>query len=247
MSDALADSGAGGPCAAGLIFALPIEADAFERMATEHVETRAGDLDFHEATVAGRRVAWCVAGVGRERAARAARLLIDGHRPRALVSAGFGGGLLPGVARGSVVKPAGVRGVESPAVIPLAGTEPGGPFIVTVDRIVRTAAEKAALAAATGAALVDMETLAVAETARAAGLPCHGVRIVSDAAGDVLPADLGRLIEPQSPLRRLGGVVGALGRRPRTAVDLWKLWERAVVDGRTLAAALEKLCRSLPE
>jgi adenosylhomocysteine nucleosidase len=247
VSDAVAGRGPGGPCAAGVIFALPIEADAFERLVSERVETRAGELDFHEAMLAGRRVAWCVAGVGRELAARGARLLIDGHRPRVLVAAGFGGGLDPGLARGSVVRPAGVRGLASPAVLPLAGAGQGAAVLVTADRIVRTAADKAALAAATGAAVVDMETLAVAETARAAGLPCHGVRVVSDAAGDELPADLGRLIEPQSTLRRLGGVLGALGRRPRTAVDLWRLWERAVVDGRTLAAALEQLCRSLPE
>jgi hypothetical protein len=36
-----------------------------------------------------------------------------------------------------------------------------------------------------------------------------------------------------------------LGRRPRAALDLWKLWERAVVDGRTLAGALEEICGSL--
>ena len=75
----------GGPCAAGVIFALPIEADAFERLATDRIETLVGDLAFHEATLAGRRVAWCVGGIGRARAERAARLLLDGHRPRALV------------------------------------------------------------------------------------------------------------------------------------------------------------------
>ena len=58
-------------CAAGIVFAVPVEADAFERRAGEQVETRAAGLVFREGNVAGRRVAWCVAGVGRERAARA--------------------------------------------------------------------------------------------------------------------------------------------------------------------------------
>ena len=238
----------GGPCAAGVIFALPIEADAFERLATDRIETLVGDLAFHEATLAGRRVAWCVGGIGRARAERAARLLLDGHRPRALVSAGFAGGLDPRLTRGGLVRPAIVRGLDAATGgdLPLAGGEQEGLLLVTVYRIVRSVAEKQALAAATGWVLVDMETFAVATVARDAGLPCYGVRVVSDTAGDDLPAEVGRLVKPQSRVRRLGAVLGALGRRPRTAIDLWHLWERAVVDGRTLAAALAELCRSLP-
>ncbi|MFM8414299.1 MAG: hypothetical protein ACKOCX_06200 [Planctomycetota bacterium] len=226
-------------CAAGILFAVPIEADAFERRVSERVETMAAGLTFHEGRVAGRRVAWCVAGIGRERATRAARLLIDGHRPRLLVAAGFAGGLDPALARGETIEPAAVRG-ETDAAAPLAldAPRPDGPTLVTVDRIVHTPAAKAALAAATGAAAVDMETLAIAEVAREAGLPCRAVRVISDAAGDELPPDVTRLVQPQSVFRRAGSLLGTLGRRPRAALDLWQLWERAVIDARTLAEAL---------
>jgi hypothetical protein len=37
--------------------------------------------------------------------------------------------------------------------------------------------------------------------------------------------------------------VGAVGRRPAAAVDFWRLWERSVVDSRTLAAALADTIR----
>jgi hypothetical protein len=37
-----------------------------------------------------------------------------------------------------------------------------------------------------------------------------------------------------------------LGRRPRLALDLWRLYEHAVVDGRSLAVALADLCAGLP-
>jgi adenosylhomocysteine nucleosidase len=234
----------GGPCAAGVVFALAIEADAFARVAQDRREINAGGLVFHEGTVGGRRVAWCVGGVGRERAERATRLLVDGHRPMAIISAGFAGGLDPGLARGSVVRPSAVRGSVDDAHRQLAGQ--GGPLLVTVDSIMRTAGEKQTLAAQTGAAIVDMETLAVAEAAFQAGLACHGVRVVSDAAGDELPSDIGQLIKPQSAARKAGVVLGLLGRRPRTALDLWSLWERAVVDGRTLATALVELIGRLP-
>jgi adenosylhomocysteine nucleosidase len=233
-------------CAAAILFAVPIEAQAFERCGSDRREVLAAGLTFHEANVAGRRVAWCVGGVGRERAARAARLLVDGHRPRLLVAAGFAGGLDPALARGAVVEPADARGEQSGSEsLALAAGGPG-PTLVTVDRIVHTAAEKAGLAAATGAALVDMETLAVATVARAAGSPCRAVRVISDAAGDELPADVTRLVAPQSPFRRAGSLLGMLGRRPKAALDVWQLWERAVVDGRTLAMALEDLVASLP-
>jgi len=234
---------AGGPCVAAVVFAVAIEADAFERLTTGQITLKVSGLVLHEAMLGDVRVAWCVGGVGRERAARAAGLLVDGHRPRSLVAAGFAGGLDPGLPRGSLVCPAAVRGLAGEVALPLIGQ--GGPLAVTVDRIVRTAAEKRSLAEATGAAIVDMETLAVAAVAREAGLPCRAVRIVSDAAGDELPADLGRLLEPQAATRQFGTLLGMLGRRPRAALELWQLWERAVVDGRRLAAALAEVCRSL--
>jgi adenosylhomocysteine nucleosidase len=234
--------------AAAIVFAVPIEAEAFARAATDVVEMEAAGLTFHEGQVGGGRVAWCVGGVGREAARRAARLIIDGHRPRLLVSAGFGGGLDPTRARGAIIEPAVARGEEPTSeLLPLAAAGQGGETIVTVDRIVRTPAEKAALAAATGAAVVDMETLAVAAVAREAGLPCRAIRVISDAAGDELPPDVSRLIAPQSAFRRAGAVIGMIGRRPRAALDLWQLWEHAVVDGRTLADALVTLCGSLPD
>lgn len=236
-------------CAAGIVFALPIEAEAFARLVDKPVELRGGGIPFHEGTIGGRPVAWCIGGVGRERAARATALLLDGHRPRRIISAGFAGGLDETIARGSLGEPGAVRREADSTPLPLAaaGRNPAQPppVILTLDRIARTPAEKAALATATGAALVDMETFAVAEVAAAAGIPCHGLRVVSDAAADELPADLGRLVQPQSAARRAGAVLGMLGRRPRAVADLWRLWERAVVDGRTLAAGLVRLVETI--
>ena len=244
------------PCAAGILFAVPIEADPFERLATDRVETLAGGLAFHEGLVAGHRVAWCVAGVGGEAAARAARLMIDGHHPAVLVSAGFAGGLDASLVRGAAVRPGRSVSHDGSDPIPLV-TRPGSdstggypslgdpPTIVTADRIVRTVAEKRALLAASGGRLVDMETHAVARVARAAGLPCGCVRVISDDASQELPCEVADLARPQSAMRRFGAAIGAVGRRPRAALDLWRLYEHAVVDGKTLAAALEAFCREL--
>jgi adenosylhomocysteine nucleosidase len=232
--------------AAGILFAVPIEADAFERLAQDHVEMEAGRLRFHEGVVGGRHVAWCVTGPGAAAASHAARLLIDGHRPRLLVSAGFAGGLAASIPRGSVVQPARVIDAMGGSPLPLAHADAANLTIVTVDRIVTTAAAKRSLAADTAAQLVDMETHAVAVVAADAGLPCAAIRVVSDDASQDLPAEVARLIVPQSPLRRLGAAFGAVGRRPGAALDLWKLYEHAVVDGRTLATELGRFCGSLP-
>lgn len=237
-------------CEAGIVFALAIEADAFERRATDRVEWRGPGVVVLEGTVAGVRVAWCVSGAGGPAAARAAALMIDGHRPRRLVSAGFAGGLDPALPRGGVVRPAAVTTAQAGTRIPLtrvgAGTAAAAEtLVVSVTEVVATVAAKRALAARTGAVIVDMETHAIATLAATAGLPCLGVRVVSDDASQTLPAEVAGLARPQSALRRLGAVVGAVSRRPAAAVDLWRLYEHAVVDGRTLAAELERLCGEL--
>jgi adenosylhomocysteine nucleosidase len=230
--------------AAAIVFALPMEADAFEALATRRTTIQTASATIHDGIVADRRVAWCVAGMGRRAAATATRLLIAGHRPRLVVSAGFVGALDPDLRRGDVVVPtlAITEGDAPPmALVPYgpsdtAAREPIA--IVTVDRVVATSAAKARLAAATAAQLVDMETHAVATAACEAGLPCAAVRVVSDGATEDLPPEVAALAAPQSAARRLGRALGAIGRRPRAAFDLWRVWEHAVVDGRTLAAAL---------
>ena len=239
-------------CAAGFIFALEIEADPFAARVRDATTLRGPVLSFHEGTIAGRRVTWVVSGAGIVAAGRAATALLEGHAPALLVSAGFAGGLDPALARGAVVLATGtVRGgaprfplARIAALLPAASTDVD---IATVDSIVATTAAKRDLRAATGAAIVDMETHAVAAAAAAAKIPCASVRIVSDAAGDELPADIARLVTPQSAFRRAGAALAAIGRKPATAGTLWRLWEHAVVDGRTLAATLERLVAALPE
>ena len=246
---------------------MPVEADAFAGLATETVEVTAAGLTLYEGVVAGRRVAWCVAGAGGEAAGRATRLLIDGHRPRVIVSAGFAGGLDPSLARGTVIYPWRAVSRAGGPVIDLAATGQGiataaastadstagsatshdDLAIVSVDTVVTTAAAKRDLAVATGASLVDMETYAVATVALAAGLACVSIRVISDDASQDLPKEIAALVQPQSGMRRLGAALAGIGRRPRAALDMWHLWEHAVVDGRTLAGAITRFLEGLSD
>lgn len=242
------------PCDVGVVFALETEAHHFaslvrERRSLVGAPAAGSSLEFHLGTLAGRPVCWVVGGAGVAAASRAATLLCDGHRPRRLVSAGFAGGLDPALARGAVAIPArvlrkGEQGLALHAARGFPGAAVGG--IVTVDAVVTTAAAKRALADQTGAALVDMESWGVARAATAAGIPCSSIRVLSDGADDELPADIARLVTPQSAFRRAGAALAAIGRKPSAASTLWRLWENAVVDGRTLAEAIERFVAAPP-
>jgi adenosylhomocysteine nucleosidase len=238
---------AASPADIAVVFALAVEADAFERLVADHHDTRGARFTFSTGVFGGRRIAWCLSGVGRAAAAAAARQLVAGHQPRLLVSAGFAGGLDPALRRGAAVRPDTV--VTDGATRPLAlvappGEAAHGPLtIVTVDAVAATVEMKRRLAERTGGRLVDMETYAVAEVATAAGVPCAAVRVISDDAHETLPGEVASLANPQSALRRLGTLVGAVGRRPAAVADFWRLWERSVVDSRTLAAAVAEAIR----
>jgi adenosylhomocysteine nucleosidase len=227
----------------GIVFALPVEAGRFADRVTDARRIEAADLSLHEGEIGGRVVAWVVGGVGVERAGRACRLLLDGHRPRLMISAGFAGALIADIGRGTIVSPQTAVRIRAEA-IHLAPPESAAAgrrlTIATVDRVASTVDEKQRLAAETAADLVDMETWAVAREALTAGVPCRCLRVVSDAATDVLPPEIAKLTEATSPWRRLGAALRTVGSRPAAAADLWRLYERAVIDSRTLADALEQ-------
>ena len=235
--------------AAGIVFALPIEAGRFADRAREQRSIHAAGLTVHEGLIGDATVAWVVGGAGIDPATRACRLLIDGHRPRLILTAGFAGALSPDIARGGVVRP--VRALRlGHGPIDLAyskgrdGTRPLS--IVTVDDVVSSADARQRLAQETTADLVDMETWGVAAEAQSAGIACECIRVVSDTPREELPQEVSQLTAARSPWHRFGAALRTVGRRPSAALDLWQLWERAVVDSRTLADALEHRLATLP-
>ena len=115
--------------------------------------------------------------------------------------------------------------------------------VATADRVLPTAADKAALFAATGAAVVDMEAAGVARACEAAGVAFAAVKVVTDAAGDDLPAGLGPFLDFAAAG---GGFVNAarcawaLSRRPRLARELWRLSRVSSVCGMNWASHLRE-------
>jgi hypothetical protein len=98
-----------------------------------------------------------------------------------LMSVGFCGALDSRLRVGDIV----VAG-EMPrrASLPFASAE-----ILSVDRVAWTAGEKRRLREQTGAAVVEMESAAVAAQAAEWGVPYRAVKVVSDTADESLPLD----------------------------------------------------------
>lgn len=84
--------------------------------------------------------------------------------------------------------------------------------VASVDRVAVTAREKRELRAATGAAVVEMESAAVAQKAREWNLPFGCVRVVSDSAGEDLPLDFNRYRDPDGRFEKTRIALAALAR-----------------------------------
>ena len=223
------------PVDVGIVAALSVEV-GFLLDRLEKVHKYAGPRQtIIEGECAGKLVAMIVTGMGRQAARRGAQLLIDGHRPRWVVSVGFGGALNPSLARFDLVLATEVLDLEGhryamDLTMPdRAGGE--GPRLqtgrlLTVDSIVRTAAEKADLHRRFGADVVDMETSAVAALCSERSLRFLSIRIISDDAQTELPAEVVELMT-RSGSYRVGAAMRAIWKRPSSLKDFWGLYEHA--------------------
>lgn len=175
---------------------------------------------------------------------------IGAPRPgtRGLISFGVCGALDPTLAAGDLIVADGVlAGGERLASDPgwanaLRAALPGAGRgdVAAGDAIVGSPEAKAALRAASGAAIVDMESHAVARAARAAGLAFAVVRAVSDTAASALPFAAQAGFRPNGE-PDVAAVIAALGRRP------WELAAliRTGLDAGKAFRSLERAARAL--
>jgi adenosylhomocysteine nucleosidase len=144
-----------------------------------------------EAAALGRAAA--VSGARPECAESHARRLA-GQGATALVSFGIAGALAPDLRAGDLLVPSvildadGRRHAASAELAARLGLALGGGVLLGSDRLVATVADKARLAAMTGAIAVDMESHRVARAAHAAGLPVLAIRAIADPAASAIPA-----------------------------------------------------------
>jgi nucleoside phosphorylase len=155
------------------------------------------------------------AGPGPVRAAHRLSRALSRARPEAVLGAGLAGALAPRWAAASVVCARWVTQPQGTERRPLA-LAPGLPAagLVSVPRVVARAQAKRALAAQTGAELVDQEAWSWAEVLAARGLSLTVVRAVLDGAAEDLPALAAPTTWPQvlTLPRRAEAALAALGR-----------------------------------
>lgn len=234
----------------GIVYATPMEINSFLGRCDRIRKYTGGQFTFRGARLGEIRVALVQCGIGPAAARRATQALLDGHTPGWIVSAGFSGALVPDLAVGdivvgdSLVDESGHElkiDVAMPAD-PAAGLQVGR--LLMTEHIVRTVAEKQALAAKHQALAVDMESAAVAQACREAHTLCMAVRAISDDLSADLPAEVLTMLGDTGTVR-FGAAVGALWKRPGSIKDMWRLRELGMIAAERLAKFLAGVVEQL--
>jgi adenosylhomocysteine nucleosidase len=239
-------------CHVGCVFALSIEAGGLVDRLAGVIRTEGAGFVAREGGLEGRRIVIIESGAGRAAAARAAEALIYGHRPRWIVSAGFAGGLDERLKQGDMLMATAIVDetnrelaidFRSPAEAP-----PHVHFgrLLTVDRVIRTPAEKRELGERHAALAVDMESMGVAEVCSREKVRFLSVRVIIDSVDRELPRDIDLMVRKKSTAGRLGAAAGAIFRRPASVKDMWQLKEDALVASQRLAKFLVGVVGQLP-
>jgi len=206
---------------------------------------RGGDPPLSELALLGAGSLLALSGIGRAAAAAAAQALVDAG-VSALMTFGMAGGLDPALKPGSVVIPRELiapdgaryaacrawREQVAAAVSALCAVSEGN--LLTSTHAIQTPADKAAAFRTTGAAAVDMESVAVAEIAAKHHLPFIAVRVIVDTAADMLPRAV--VAASRTGKVQFARLIGGLILAPREIASLIKLAQRYRIAMRSLRA-----------
>jgi len=243
----------------GIVVAMPLEAAAIVARMHGSVSVRAGGGRVSLGRLGKATVAIMACGIGGDAAARGTRLIVAGHRPGRLVSAGLCGGLDPELSRNAILIADRLGLVadrsEEPAlkegylpIDPLPAEWEPRPLdrvargtLLTSSTVIATAAAKKSLHDSTSASAVDMESWWIADEARRLGLPVHVVRVVCDTATETVPVDVASLATAGSAAKIAGTAVRLIWKRPSAAVDMVELRERAHAAADMLARRLDAM------
>jgi adenosylhomocysteine nucleosidase len=182
------------------------------------------------------------AGIGADRVRLAVEAALSLGPVSQIVSAGWAGGLHPGIKGGMVRQVKKVIDAMSGEVYLLGPTHQveqtnglSGTVLLTMDRFA-SAAEKRHLWERYKADIVDMEAAIVAEMAQSKGTSCAAIKAISDDDTFDLPG-IERYSTPEGKFRE-GEFAAYVALRPA-------LWKATARMGRTSTLAARALCREL--
>ncbi len=182
-----------------------------------------------------------ITGMGQRNAEACVRSTLSASRPKLVLSAGFAGGLRPGLGHGTVIFSGAEETGLEPALLK-AGAQPAR-FHFS-DRVATSPQEKARLRDLTGADAVEMESFAICTVCRAQRIPSAIVRVILDTAEDNLPLDFNEVLTADQRIdaRKLSL---ALLKSPGKIGGLLRLRKQSTSAARELARVLEEVLRSL--
>jgi len=168
------------------------------------------------------------------------------------ISSGLAGALKEGLKPGDLIVPVKTRtlrndaNADSDPVFRERAIQQGAlpiETLITMDRIVPTALEKARLAFFGEA--VDMESAIIMSQCSAGAVPALTIRAVSDAADEDLPIDFDRCLTPQGAIRPMR-LVNAIVRRPSKLPNLVRFGRQSNQAAQSLASFLDDFIAALP-
>ena len=177
-----------------------------------------------------------IGGIGRKRAAVAAKVVIEYHQPDLIISAGLAGALRGDIAAGSVCVPQVVfDGASGQRYSCIRNHEASGALVTAASILSRDEKENAGQQFTADA--VDMEAAVVAEVAHAAGVAFGAIKAISDPLDFDMPAMARFISNGELDLLKL---IGYAALRPR----IWPALNRL---RRNTQVACEALGRELAE
>jgi adenosylhomocysteine nucleosidase len=195
---------------------------------TAHKEHQGREFKFFE----HENVVLVCGGIGAERARCAAEAIITLYTPTLIISAGFAGGLDPALRTGHALTPRLVidagDGSRSDS-----GTGEG---VLVSFAAVADSGQKANLAQAYGADVVDMEAAAVSRCAQAHGIQFTACKVVSDSRDQRLP--------PVARFVASDGTFQSFRFLAHVAMRPW-LWAGVGQLARNSSIAAQSLCKRL--
>ena len=209
-------------------FALPSESSDFRRLLDE----RHG------------RLAILHTGVGREVCRRRIEPFLDSQCFDFLISSGFAGGVDPSLGVGDLLL---AENFSDPELLARAREALISPVarLVTADRIIESAAQRAQFARQHDAAAVDMETEWIALACATRKIPLLSLRVISDTAAAPFPLPPAVLFDLERQKTNPARLSGYLLTHPLAVVRLIRFIRQVTAARRDLAAALAVLLREL--
>jgi len=170
----------------------------------------------------GKPVAMVANGPGPKLAGAAVDAVKANQKMDALISIGFCGGLQTSLGACDIFLATEVNGVATLAPSSSRPFKTGK--LLSMDRVVSTAAEKAALAE--NADAMEMEAAGVAARAKQYNVPFYAVRVVTDTCDEDFPVDFNQMRSGDGRFSRARIIAAALRRPPTLIPQLMKLNKR---------------------